>query len=178
MHADESPPATVPTAAPLPPANGDDWLALTEQPLDVAAAYTWAVQPSCGAVVLFSGTVRDHATDEAGALRTGVTGLSYEAYREQAVPKMGEVAHELRRRWPTTGRVVIQHRVGPLQLGDSSVVVVVSAPHRPEAFEAARYGIDAVKAAVPIWKLESWEGGSDWGTGAHEPVEPRQVRSA
>jgi molybdopterin synthase catalytic subunit len=160
------------------PATGDDWLALTPQPLDIAAAYDWAVRPSCGAVVLFSGTVRDHATDEAGVLRAGVTGLTYEAYAEQAVPKMAEVARELRIRWPRTGRVVIHHRVGPLQLGDSSVVVAVSSPHRPEAFEAARFGIDAVKAAVPIWKLESWDGGSDWGTGAHVPVDPSQVQSA
>jgi len=162
----------------VPPATGDDWLGLTQQPLDVAAAYAWAVRPSCGAVVVFSGTVRDHATDEAGVLRTGVTALTYEAYLEQAMPKMAEVAHELRRRWPNTGRVIIHHRVGPLHLGDSSVLVVVSAPHRPEAFDAARYGIDAVKASVPIWKLESWDGGSDWGTGAHQPVEPSQVPGA
>lgn len=161
----------------VPPAIGDDWLALTQQPLDIAAAYAWAVQPSCGAVVLFSGTVRDHASDESGVVRTGVSGLTYEAYHEHAVPKMAEVADELRRRWPSAGRVIIHHRVGPLQLGESSVVVVVSAPHRPEAFEAARYGIDAVKASVPIWKLESWEGGSDWGTDAHPPVQPSQVHS-
>jgi molybdopterin synthase catalytic subunit len=162
----------------VPPANGDDWLALTHQPLEIAAAYAWAVRPACGAVVLFSGTVRDHAADESGKVRTGVTGLTYEAYHEHAVPKLAEVVRELRRRWPNTGRVVIQHRVGPLQLGDSSVLVVVSAPHRPEAFEAGRYGIDAVKASVPIWKLEAWDGGSDWGTGAHTPVEPSQVPSA
>jgi molybdopterin synthase catalytic subunit len=162
----------------VPPATGDDWLALTHQPLDIAAAYAWAVQPSCGAVVLFSGTVRDHATDEAGVLRKGVTTLTYEAYVEQALPKIAEVAHELRRRFPATARVIIHHRIGALQLGDSSVVVVVSAPHRPEAFDAARFGIDAVKASVPIWKLESWDGRSDWGTGAHQPVQPSQVPSA
>jgi molybdopterin synthase catalytic subunit len=155
-----------------PPAAGDDWLALTGEPLPVAAAHDWAVRPHCGAVVVFSGTVRDHADG-----RPGVSELEYEAYESQVVPKLAEIAAALRARWATVGRVALLHRVGPLAVGDVSVVVSVSAPHRPEAFEAARYGIDTLKATVPIWKRETWEGGVDWGTCAHDvesvaPVEP------
>jgi molybdopterin synthase catalytic subunit len=148
-----------------PPADaeGNDWLALTREPLSVAAAHDWAVRPDCGAVVVFSGTVRDHAEG-----RSGVTELEYEAYEEQVVPKLADIAADLRRRWPMTGRVALLHRVGPLRVGDVSVVVVASSPHRPEAFEAARHGIDTLKATVPIWKRETWDGGVDWGTCAHD----------
>ena len=154
----------------VPPQQGDNWLGLTPEELPIAAAYEWAVLPSCGAVVLFSGTVRDHAEG-----REGVTHLDYEAYDEQVAPRLEAIAAELRRRWPATGRVVLLHRTGRLELGVSSVVVVVSAPHRPEAFEAARFGIDALKATAPIWKRESWEDGDAWGLGAHDVVEPADV---
>ncbi len=156
-----------------PPQQGDDWLALTTEVLPIAAAYDWAVLPGCGAVVLFSGTVRDHAEG-----RDGVTHLEYEAYDEQVVPRLEAIATELRQRWPEVGRVVLIHRIGRLALTDSSVVVVVSAPHRPEAFAAARFGIDSLKASVPIWKRESWIDGEAWGLGANELVDPAQVTRA
>jgi molybdopterin synthase catalytic subunit len=73
------------------------------------------------------------------------------------------------------GRVAMLHRIGRLQLADSSVVVVVSAPHRPEAFAAARFAIDSLKASVPIWKRESWAEGDAWGLGAHDLVEASDV---
>jgi molybdopterin synthase catalytic subunit len=145
------------------PERGDDWLALTVDELPVAAAYDWAVRPDCGAVVLFSGTVRDHAEG-----RGGVTHLDYEAYESQVEPRLVAIAADMRTRWPELGRVVIVHRVGRLLLGESSVVVAVSSPHRADAFEAARYGIDTLKATVPIWKRESWETGEGWGLGARD----------
>jgi molybdopterin synthase catalytic subunit len=74
--------------------------------------------------------------------------------------------------------VALLHRVGRLDLMESSVVACVSAPHRPEAFEAARYAIDALKASAPIWKHEVWADGADWGTGAHVPVAPESVPTA
>jgi molybdopterin synthase catalytic subunit len=148
------------------PAHGDDWLALNAAELEVAAAYEWAVRPGCGAVVLFSGTVRDHAPG-----RPGVSRLTYEAYEGQVEAKLAAVAAETRRRWPTVGRIVLWHRVGALDVGESSVIVAVSAPHRDEAFVAARYGIDAIKASAPIWKREQWEGGDDWSLAATEPVD-------
>lgn len=136
-----------------------DRIELTDTALDVGSLYESVLSPDCGAVVLFSGTVRDHADG-----RTGVTSLTYEAYREAATDKMHEIVAEARHRYPTVGRIAIVHRVGELALTESSVVVAVSAPHRPEAFDAARYCIDAVKRSVPIWKKERWAGGDDWGT--------------
>ena len=161
-----------------PPATGNSWLGLTDQVLPIAAAYEWCVLPACGAVVLFSGTVRDHAVDEHGSMRDDVQFLTYEAYDEQVVPAFAEIERELRQRWPGTGRVVLLHRTGRLGLGESSVLAVVSAPHRPEAFEAARFAIDALKAGAPIWKHEVWSAGADWGTGAHLPVPPSIVPTA
>ncbi len=162
--------AGVPSATVTPPDNGDNWLGVTDQELPVGAAYDWSVMPGCGAVVLFSGTVRDHAEG-----RDDVAHLTYEAYEEQVVPVFASITAELRDRWPATGRVVMLHRTGRLELEESSVITVVSAPHRPEAFEAARYAIDALKASAPIWKHEVWADGADWGTGAHDVSDPRSV---
>jgi molybdopterin synthase catalytic subunit len=116
---------------------------------------------------VFVGTARDHAGD-----RTGVERLTYEAYEEQAVPRLAAVADEVRRRWPVVGRVALLHRTGELELGEAAVVVAVSTPHRAEAFDAARFAIDAVKASVPIWKKETWAGGESWGLEAQHLVEP------
>ena len=157
-----------------PPAVGNSWLGLTDQVLPVAAAYEWCVLPTCGAVVLFSGTVRDHSTD-GDQRRDGVLALTYEAYDEQVLPAFTAIEHELRRRWPTAGRVAVLHRTGAVALGESSVVVAVSAPHRDEAFAAGRYAIDALKASAPIWKHETWADGSAWGTGGQLPVTPASV---
>ena len=149
-----------------PPATGDDWVGLSPATLPTDVALAWATRPDCGAVVLFAGTVRDHAEG-----RPGVSELDYEAYAEQVVPRLGRIATEARRRWPVTGRIVLLHRTGVLAVGECSVVVVVSAPHRGEAFDAARWAIDTLKSTVPIWKRETWAGGSEWGTDAHAIVE-------
>ncbi len=140
------------------------------------SVYDWAVRPDCGAVVVFSGTVRDHAEG-----RAGVRASKYEAYEEQVVPRASTPSRPRPgARWPTTGRVALLHRTGPLELGESSVVVAVSAPHRGEAFEAARFGIDTLKASVPIWKRETWAGGAEWAprrAGAHRRrAERRRAR--
>jgi molybdopterin synthase catalytic subunit len=144
------------------PSPSSDWIALTEEPLPVDAATAWATTAASGAVVVFLGVVRDHAEG-----RTGVTGLTYEAYEREAVAKLAAVAADARRRWPVIDRVALLHRVGDLALSEASVAVIVSSPHRAEAFDAARYCIDTLKETVPIWKREHWEGGSDWGTGAN-----------
>ena len=148
-----------------PPVTGD-WIAVTEAPLPVDAATAWATTPGSGAVVVFLGVVRDNSDG-----RDGVRGLSYEAYEEEAVAKLRAVAAEARRQWPVVDRIALLHRIGDLELSEASVAVIVSSPHRPEAFDAARYGIDTLKATVPIWKREHWDGGSDWATRA-EPVRP------
>ena len=91
------------------------------------------------------------------------------------MPRFEAIDVELRQRWPETGRVVLIHRTGTLGLGESSVIVVVSAPHRPEAFEAARFAIDALKLTAPIWKHEVWQDGADWGIAAGAPVDATSV---
>ena len=128
------------------------------------------MRPRCGAVVLFSGTIRDHAEG-----REGVEHLTYEAYEEQVVPRFAAIGDELRRRWTDVGRVALLHRVGRLTVGESSVIAVVSAPHRAGAFEAARFAIDALKESAPIWKHEVWADGADWGTGAADLRDARAV---
>lgn len=142
-------------AAPL---DDDTWVGLSDQPLPVAEAAAWVVRPDCGALVLFSGTARDHAPG-----RPSVHRLDYEAYEEHVVPTLAAVAQQARARWPEVGRIVLLHRVGELAIGDSAVVVAVSAPHRPEAFAAARYCIDTLKQTAPIWKREAFAGGEAWG---------------
>jgi molybdopterin synthase catalytic subunit len=153
-----------------PPTSGDVWLGLSGESLPVTAAADWVVRPDCGAVVLFSGTARDHAPG-----RPGVEQLVYEAYEEQIEPRLRVIADEMRVRWPSVGRVVLIHRVGVVPITESAVVVAVSAPHRDEAFLAARFGIDAIKASVPIWKHETWDGGESWGTDAQELVDANVV---
>ena len=149
-----------------PPTQGDTWLLLTADVLSAGLANDWAVRPDCGAVVVFSGTARDHAEG-----RNDVRELEYEAYEEQVVPRLAQIAAAARRRWPTTGRIALLHRTGPLAIGETSVLVAASAPHRDEAFEAARFCIDTLKASVPIWKRETWAGGSEWGLDAKDLTE-------
>jgi molybdopterin synthase catalytic subunit len=139
----------------------DAWCVLSAEPLDGAAVSSWVVRPDCGATVVFSGTARDHAPG-----RVGVTGLEYEAYEEQVMTRLGGLVDQVRSRWPTVGRVALHHRVGEVPVGGAAVVVAVAAPHRAEAFEAARWAIDTLKATVPIWKKEYHSGGESWGTEA------------
>ena len=148
-----------------PPSTGHDWVGLTGGRHPVEAALEWAVLPGCGAVVSFVGTVRDHAEG-----RPGVTGIEYEAYAEQVVPRLRAIADAVRDRWEGLGRIVLLHRVGPLAVTEASVLVVTSTPHRAEAFAAARFSIDTLKSTVPIWKRESWSGGVEWGADARDVV--------
>ena len=113
----------------------------------------WASVPSCGAVVTFVGTARDHSVG-----RPGVTRLEFEAYEEQVVTVLASVADAARGRWPDLGRLALLHRVGRVDLGEAAVVVAASAPHRDAAFDAARFGSDGLKARAPIGKSEAWAG--------------------
>lgn len=156
-----------------PPADGDDWLGLSTSPLPVHAASEWAVRDDCGAIVTFTGAARDHSDG-----RPDVDLLEYEAYETQVVPRLQRIADEARARWSDVGRLVMLHRVGALAVGDAAVVVVASSPHRDEAFQAARFCIDTLKATVPIWKKENWDGGSSWGLEAQHLTEPEHVGEA
>jgi molybdopterin synthase catalytic subunit len=153
-----------------PPTSGHDWFALAESPLPVHVATDWVVRPDCGGVVTFVGTARDHSEG-----RPGVEVLEYEAYETQVAPRLAAVAAEARSRWATVGNIALLHRIGPLQVTDAAVVVAVSAPHRDEAFAAARFCIDALKQSVPIWKKERWDGGESWGLEAQHLQDPALV---
>ena len=141
-----------------PPEASETWVGLSPDPLPSERATEWAVRPDCGGVVSFLGTARDHAPG-----RTGVNRLEYEAYESEAVRRLDDLAAEMRLKWPDIGRIALLHRTGDVPIGQSAVVVVVSAPHRDAAFTGARFGIDALKATVPIWKREAWDGGESWG---------------
>ena len=143
-------------AALLPP-DGPNWIGVTADELPVDQAVKWATLPGCGGIVTFCGTVRDHSEG-----RPGVTHLEYEAYTEQVVPRLSAVAAAARAQWASIGRLVLLHRVGRLEVGEISVVVTASTPHRGEAFAAAQFCIDTLKHTVPIWKRETWAEGSDW----------------
>ena len=154
------------------PLGGDDWIAISGGQLPVDDAWRWVGVPECGGIVTFCGTVRDYSDG-----RPGVTSLEYEAYEEHVVPRLTDVAASARSRWPEIGRLALLHRVGRLEVGEVAVVVAASTPHRAEAFAAAQFCIDTLKHTVPIWKHETWEGGSGWsvctsegdGTHAREP---------
>jgi molybdopterin synthase catalytic subunit len=123
-----------------------DYHALTEQ----------VRRHDCGAVVTFLGTVREMTAGRATAA------LDYEAYPGMAEKTMAEIERETRERWPV-GDIILVHRLGHLELGEVSVAVAVSCPHRAQAFEACRYAIDRLKEIVPIWKKENWaDGSSEW----------------
>jgi molybdopterin synthase catalytic subunit len=117
-----------------------------------------------GAVVVFLGTVR--RTNDG---RT-VTGMRYDAYQEMAERVLSEIAAEAVARW-SPSRLAVVHRTGELDIGDVSVAIAVSAPHRAEAFDAARFVIDELKARLPVWKQEHYASGEDrWLDGRVPPV--------
>ncbi len=144
----------------------DDRLEVTTSTIAAAAAEDWAAVPAAGAVVAFRGVVREQAEG-----RTGVDSITYEAYDDVARRRLAEIAGEARRRWPDLCRLALIHRVGTVDLSEASVLVVVSAPHRAEAFDAARWCIDTLKETLPIWKQEHTATGSGWAR-ASTPVRP------
>jgi molybdopterin synthase catalytic subunit len=131
-------------------------IALTDKPIDTAALLAQVSSHAAGAVVLFLGTTR-----EATAGRRTAS-LDYECYPQMAEKKLAELEAEARRRWPLTGCAIV-HRLGHLELGEASIAIAVSSPHRQQAFEAGKWLIDTIKEVVPIWKRENWEDGtSEW----------------
>ena len=127
---------------------------ITKTTIDHAAVTEQVRSNRAGAVCTFLGTVRELTGERL------TVSLSYEAYPEMALKKLAELEAEARRRWPII-EVAIVHRVGHLDLGDVSVVVAVSCPHRQDAFEACRWLIDTLKEVVPIWKKENWADGTE-----------------
>ena len=128
---------------------------ITEEPLDPAPLVEQVRSDRDGVVVTFLGVTRDHNEGRR------VLYLEYEAYRPMAERKMAEIIDEMKARWKI-GSVAVAHRVGRVDIGETSMVVAVSAPHRGPAFEAAMHFVDQLKRVVPIWKKEYCEGGEVW----------------
>jgi molybdopterin synthase catalytic subunit len=129
---------------------------ITSGPIDSAVVLQSVQSPLAGAAVMFVGTTRevtgDHRTES----------LDYEAYGDMAEKKMADLEAQARLRWPLTGCAIV-HRVGRVAVGETSVAIAVSSPHREDAFAAGKWLIDSLKQVVPIWKKENWaDGGSQW----------------
>jgi len=145
----------------FPPVSGGsgeaaDLYAVVEHPLSPDDIATRVDEPGAGGIVIFSGVVRN----ETGG--RPVKFLEYEAHTAMAEAKLREIGAALRGRWPGVKRVAMLHRIGRLEIGESSVLIAVSAAHRGDAFEACRYAIDTLKRIVPVWKKEYFEDGEVW----------------
>jgi molybdopterin synthase catalytic subunit len=138
----------------IPPVSGGDFL-LSPEPIDVEAVMARAASDEAGAIAVFLGTTRRHSRG-----RT-VHHLEYEAYDGMAEAEMARIADELRSRYELTD-VAITHRIGRVGIGETSVAIAISAPHRADALAACRDAIDALKDHVPLWKKEVYEGGEEW----------------
>lgn len=155
-----------------PPTDSDTWIGLDNQTLPVNEALEWVNQPECGAVVLFTGNIRNHAEG-----RANVTEVTYESYEEQALSRLEKIAEKTREHWPEVRRIVMLHQIGKLEIGETAVIVLASSAHRDDSFSAGRWCIDTLKKTVPIWKSEIWEGGSDWGLDAQHIIELDELNS-
>ena len=138
----------------IPPVSGGAFR-VTEEPLSLEAVVDEVADESAGAVATFLGTVRRESRG-----RT-VLYLEYEAYAEMAEDVMAQLAAELEQRYDLWA-VVIHHRVGRVEIGEASVAIAVSAPHRQDALAACKDAIDTLKQTVPLWKKEVYEGGEEW----------------
>jgi molybdopterin synthase catalytic subunit len=133
---------------------------ITREPIDKAGFEQRLLSGGAGAIVTFDGIVRNQTKGRR------VLSLEYDAYPPMAVKEMRRVGEEMRERWPEIERIGIIHRFGVLSISESSVVIVVSSPHRRIAFEACHYAIDRVKQIVPVWKKEIFEDGEAWVEGS------------
>ena len=138
----------------IPPVSGGEFR-VTEEPLSLDAVVAEVADDRAGAIATFTGTVRRQSRGRE------VTHLEYEAYTEMAEDVMAQIAHDLETAHDLCA-IAIHHRVGHLEIGEASVVIAVSAPHRQDALAACREAIDRLKETVPLWKKEVYEGGEEW----------------
>jgi MoaE-MoaD fusion protein len=138
----------------IPPVSGGSFR-LLDQPLDVAAVLREVEDPEAGAVASFVGTVRRHSRGR------DVEHLDYEAFEEMAEPMLVRLGNELTERHGLCA-VAIHHRLGRVEIGEASVVIAVSAPHRSAALDACREAIETLKTTIPLWKKEVYAGGEEW----------------
>ena len=141
----------------------DDIFQLVTEPIDASTLIRHVRAPEDGAIVTFDGFVR-HQSHNRRTLY-----LDYEAYEPMALAKMREIAAQLHQKY-RIHRVAIVHRLGRLEIGETSVLIAVSAPHRAAAFDACRFAIDTLKRTVPIWKKEYFEDGAVWADGELPPA--------
>ena len=150
------------TLAIFPPVSGGDEgdiFEITREPIDKPGLEARVLTGAAGAVVTFDGVVRNQTKGRA------VIRLAYDAYVPMAIKEMSRIGREMRDRWPDIERIGIIHRFGDLDVSESSVVIVVTSPHRRVAFEACHYAIDRLKQTVPVWKKEVFEDGEVWVEG-------------
>jgi molybdopterin synthase catalytic subunit len=138
----------------IPPVSGGGFR-LTDGPVNVTAVVVEVVDAEAGAIATFQGTVRAHSRGRE------VIALEYEAYEDMAEEVMAEIAEEVQGRYDLC-RVAITHRTGRVEVGETSVAIAVSAPHRRDALAACAEVIDSLKERVPLWKKELYEGGGEW----------------
>ena len=142
---------------------GEDIYELVRDPIRAAEIVESVKAPQDGAVVIFDGIVRNHSGGRATLY------LEYEAYEPMALAKMREIGAEIRRKFPIH-RIAMLHRLGRLEIGETSVFIAISSPHRRAAFDACRFAIDTLKRTVPIWKKEFFADGAVWAEGEIPPV--------
>jgi molybdopterin synthase catalytic subunit len=146
-------------------------VAVTAAPLDLQALTAEVARDASGdgAIAAFTGLVRDHNQGRR------VHFLEYEAYEPLAVRALHRILEEAREAWPST-RLAVHHRIGRLEIGEASIIIVAASPHRGDAFAACRYTIERVKQIVPIWKHEHFDGGEVWLEGATADPDDEEAR--
>ncbi|SEB90402.1 molybdopterin converting factor subunit 1 [Paenibacillus sp. GP183] len=145
----------------------EELFTLTDDSIDVSAVTAKVITPNHGASLAFVGTTREFTYGQRTVL------LEYEAYRPMALKTMAQIGREIDIKWPGA-LCAISHRLGQVGIGEISIVIAVSSPHRAICYEASRYAIERLKQIVPIWKKEIWEDGSEWKgsqTGPWNPTE-------
>ncbi|MGO8818187.1 MAG: molybdopterin converting factor subunit 1 [Terriglobia bacterium] len=149
----------------MPPVSGgasEDFFRITRAPISAAELARQLSAPQDGAIVVFEGTVRNHSRGRATLY------LEYEAYEPMAIGKMEELGREAKQKFAIDGIGMI-HRLGRLEIGETSVAIIVTAEHRRAAFEACQFAIDRLKQVVPIWKKEYFADGAVWAEGEGHP---------
>lgn len=136
---------------------------VTKDPIDLNELVRYVTDPEAGAIATFIGTTRNNNEGRK------VIALDYEAYPEMAEKELARIGYDALKQWPIC-RMAVVHRLGPVQIGDASVIIAVSSAHRDAAFAASRFAIEEIKKTVPIWKKEVFEGGEVWiGTQTGQP---------
>ena len=140
----------------------NDIYQITQTPISADEVIGRLADPAVGAITTFVGVVRGVTSARDGTSVKETLYLEYEAYPEMAEGVLAQVGQEVQERWPEVRQVAVIHRVGRLEIGDTAIVIALSASHRRQTFDALHYAIDRIKTIVPIWKKEVWADGAEW----------------